>query len=72
MGICVPEKTLHEAWRRADMKRSAFGTADGEQYRVLYSGMPGGSFGPDFRDAVLEAGDGSELQGDVEIHREAV
>ena len=71
MGICVPEKTLHEAWRRADMKRSVFGTADGEQYRVLYSGMPGGSFGPDFRDAVLEAVDGSELQGDVEIHREA-
>lgn len=71
MGICVPEKTLHEAWRRADNQRSVFGTAGGEQYRVLYSGMPGGSFGPDFRDAVLEAADGSELQGDVEIHREA-
>ena len=71
MGICVPEKTLHEAWRRADNQRSVFGTAGGEQYRVLYSGMPGGSFGPDFRDAVLEAVNGSELQGDVEIHREA-
>ncbi len=38
---------------------------------MLYSGMPGGSIGPDFRDAVLEASDGSEVQGDVEVHRTA-
>ena len=30
--------------------------------------MPGGSYGPDFKDAVLEARDGSEIHGDVEIH----
>jgi len=30
--------------------------------------MPGGSYGPDFKDAVLQARDGSEIQGDVEIH----
>ena len=45
-------------------------TADGRSFRILYSGMPGGSFGPDFRDAVLESTDGSEVQGDIEIHRE--
>ncbi len=61
---------LHEAWRRADGSRARLSTADGKQYRVLYSGMPGGSYGPDFRDAVLEDDDGSEVVGDVEIHRD--
>ena len=70
MGICLPEKALHEVWRRADSHFASVATACGDRYRVLYSGMPGGSFGPDFRDAVLEADDGSELQGDVEIHRD--
>lgn len=71
MGVCVPESVLHEAWRRADGSRAKVATADGRSLRILYSGMPGGSFGPDFRDAVLEATDGSEVQGDIEIHREA-
>ena len=70
MGICLPEKALHEVWRRADARRATVATTYGDRYRVLYSGMPGGSLGPDFRDAVLQAEDGSELQGDVEIHRE--
>ena len=69
MGVCVSEMVLHEAWRRADESRAWVSTADGERYRVLYSGMPGGSYGPDFRDAVLERNDGSEVVGDVEIHR---
>lgn len=46
-------------------------TAGGRSFRILYSGMPGGSLGPDFRDAVLESTDGAEVQGDIEIHREA-
>lgn len=62
---------LHEAWRRADGSRVPLSTADGKQYRVLYSGMPGGSYGPDFRDAVLEGDDGSEVVGDVEVHRDS-
>ena len=70
MGVEVPEMVLHEAWRRADGSRVPLSTADGKQYRVLYSGMPGGSYGPDFRDAVLESDDGSEVVGDVEVHRE--
>ena len=61
---------LHEAWRRADGSRVPLSTAGGKQYRVLYSGMPGGSYGPDFRDAVLEGADGSEVVGDVEVHRD--
>lgn len=69
MGVEVPERVLHEAWRRADGSRASLSTADGKRYRVLYSGMPGGSYGPDFRDAVLEGDDGSEFVGDVEVHR---
>lgn len=69
MVVCVQEKMLHEAWRRADGDRAGLDVDGGGRYRVLYSGMPGGSLGPDFRDAVLEASDGSEVQGDVEVHR---
>ena len=70
MGVRVPETMLHEAWRRADGSRTQVSTKGGENYRVLYSGIPSGSYGPDFRDAVLERGDGSEVVGDVEIHRD--
>ena len=69
MGVCVAERVLHEAWRSADGDRSRVATRDGRRFRILYSGIPGGSYGPDFKDAVLEARDGSEIQGDIEIHR---
>ena len=69
MGDCVAESVLHEAWRGADGGRSRVATTEGRRFRVLYSGMPGGYYGPDFKDAVLEARDGSEFQGDIEIHR---
>ena len=67
-GVCLPETELHHAWQQADGTRAQVESADGRRYRVLYSGMPGGSYGPDFRQAVLEREDGSELVGDVEIH----
>lgn len=70
MGVCVAESVLHEAWQRADGTGRRVATTDGRRFRILYSGMPGGSYGPDFKDAVLEATDGSEVQGDIEIHRE--
>ena len=66
--MCLPETMLHYAWRLADGTRARVTGADGTRYRVLYSGMPGGSYGPDFRQAVLEREDGSEVIGDVEIH----
>ena len=67
-GVCLPETELHHAWQTADAARAQVESADGKCYRVLYSGMPGGSYGPDFRQAVLEREDGSEIVGDVEIH----
>lgn len=71
MRACLRETDLHKIWHQADGGRVAVATAKGDRYRVLYAGMPGGSYGPDFRDAVLEAEDGSEVVGDVEIHRTA-
>ena len=71
MDVCFPERALHEVWQRADASRASVATAEGKRFRILYSGLPGGSFGPDFRDAVLEAEDGSEFHGDVEIHSDA-
>ena len=64
----MPETVLHEAWQQADGSRATVETAEGDKYRLLYSGMPSGSKGPDFTSAVLEAEDGSETVGDVEIH----
>ncbi len=66
--MCLPETMLHHAWRLADGTKAPVAGADGTRYRVLYSGMPGGSYGPDFRQAVVERDDGSEIIGDVEIH----
>ena len=43
---------------------------DGRALRVIFPGVPGGSAGPDFRGAVLDAG-GDLLRGDVEIHLHA-
>ncbi len=68
MGVCVPEKVLHDVWRRSDATRARIATSDGQRLKILYSGMLGGSYGPDFREAILEAEDGSEVVGDVEIH----
>ena len=67
-GVCLPETELHQAWQTADAARAQVESANGTRYRVLYAGMPGGSYGPDFRQAVLEREDGSEIVGDVEIH----
>lgn len=44
--------------------------ADGRPLRIIHPGIPGGGPGPDFRDAILEAG-GDLLRGDVELHLRA-
>ncbi len=43
---------------------------DGRALRVVFPGVPGGSSGPDFRGAMLDAG-GDLLRGDVELHLRA-
>jgi hypothetical protein len=41
---------------------------DGAQYTLLFQGRPGGSAGPDFRDAVLTDASGARITGDIELH----
>ncbi|MEX1103864.1 MAG: DUF2851 family protein, partial [Dehalococcoidia bacterium] len=43
---------------------------DGRALRVVFPGIPGGSSGPDFTGAILDAG-GDLLRGDVEVHLRA-
>jgi Protein of unknown function (DUF2851) len=42
--------------------------SDGAVYTVVFHGRPGGSVGPDFRDAVLTDAAGERLTGDIELH----
>ena len=62
------EKVLHSAWRRAGLRGASVRGRDGKLYRVIYPGRPGGSSGPDFRDAIIESEDGSRIYGDIEAH----
>lgn len=64
----VDEAVLQARW--AAGVRSALRLEDGRALRVIFPGVPGGSSGPDFRGAILEAG-GDLLRGDVEIHLRA-
>ncbi len=64
----TPELTLQDAWRRSAGRGHRFKASDGRSYRVLYAGRRGGSYGPDFKDAVLLRDDGRRVSGDVEIH----
>ncbi len=60
----VAETVLHSAWQAARTVIDRNGTV----YRIIYAGIPGGSAGPDFRDAGIEGPDGRIVRGDVEIH----
>ncbi len=64
----TPEKTLQDAWRRSAARGVSLKASDGHWYRVIYAGRWGGSYGPDFVDAVLERNDGTRVSGHVEIH----
>ena len=64
----TPEKTLQDAWRRSAARDISLKASDGRWYRVVYAGRRGGSYGPDFVDAVLVRDDGARVTGDVEVH----
>jgi hypothetical protein len=78
MSLCLAE-SRHDAWQAVRARESALAARwaagewcgqtlraeTGEWYTVIYQGRPGGSGGPDFRDAVLLAADGERLCGDV-------
>jgi len=64
----IPERLLSQLWQRRAAKQASFRSLDGLRVRVIYSGRPGHTAGPDFRDALLEVEGVGLVQGDVEIH----
>jgi hypothetical protein len=69
-GALAPAGEAALAHRWAAGLRHAARLEDGRSLRVVFPGIPGGGAGPDFRDAILDAG-GDLLRGDVEVHRRA-
>jgi hypothetical protein len=63
----LTERDLARLWEGQRFPPSALTTTGGRPLRVLYRGRWGGSAGPDFRDAVIEAPWGV-VKGDVELH----
>ena len=64
----IPERLLSRLWQRRAAKQASFRSHDRLRVRVLYSGRPGYTAGPDFRDALLAVEGVGLVQGDVEIH----
>ncbi len=62
------ERELIARWGAGEWRGWSLRAADGAQYTVIYQGRPGGSAGPDFRDAVLTDATGARLTGDIELH----
>ena len=68
LDLDIPERLLAQLWQRRAANQASFRSPDGHRVRVLYSGRPGPTAGPDFRDALLEVEGVVLVQGDVEIH----
>ena len=66
--VLPDERALAALWRNAHSLSEGLVTRDGRRWQVLYPGRPGGSSGPDFRDAVLYDEEGRLVFGDVELH----
>jgi hypothetical protein len=62
------EAALIARWGAGAWRGRTLRAMDGSLYTVVYQGRPGGGAGPDFRDAVLRAGDGARVTGDIELH----
>jgi Protein of unknown function (DUF2851) len=61
-----PEAFVAWLWRQRQVGGPLV-TQDGRRVQVIYPGRPVGSWGPDFRGALL-AFDGALVHGDVEVH----
>ncbi|HRI13263.1 MAG TPA: DUF2851 family protein [Verrucomicrobiota bacterium] len=62
-----PERWLQQVWRHQRLRRDQLMTLDGRTVRVLHPGFWNREAGPDFRQAVLQLGDGPAVTGDVEL-----
>ena len=64
----ITEKQLANLWERRAARSADLRTDKGARVRVLYSGRPGVTAGPDFRDALLLVEGQGLVHGDVEVH----
>ncbi len=62
------EAELIARWGAGVWRGRTLWAADGGAYTVIYQGRPGGSAGPDFRDAALLTASGERIIGDIELH----
>jgi hypothetical protein len=61
------EKLVQAIWNHQRLRRGQLRLTDGRPLRVLHPGFLNRGAGPDFRDAVLQAGNDAPRRGDVEI-----
>ena len=62
------EAAVARLWSRAHTLSHGLRTEQGQPFRVVYPGRPGGPAGPDFVDSVIETAGGERITGDVELH----
>ncbi len=65
------EAAVARLWSRAHTLSHGLRTEQGQPFRVVYPGRPGGPAGPDFVDSVIETSGGERITGDVELHVDA-
>jgi len=65
------EAAVARLWSRAHTLSHGLRTEQGQPFRVVYPGRPGGPAGPDFVDSVIETAGGERITGDVELHVDA-
>ncbi len=70
-SIPMREEELAARWAAGAWRGATLRTLSGATYRLIYEGRRNGGPGPDFRDAALEADDGTRVLGDVELHLRA-
>ncbi len=62
-----PERLLQAIWLHQRLQREQLQTLDGQAVRVLHPGFSNVEGGPDFRGAVIQMGEESPRNGDVEV-----
>jgi Protein of unknown function (DUF2851) len=62
-----PERLLQSIWQYQRLIREQLKTLDDQPVRILHPGFRSVEGGPDFRDAIVQVGDGPPQSGDVEV-----
>ncbi|MGC8830125.1 MAG: DUF2851 family protein [Verrucomicrobiia bacterium] len=66
-GESPPEKLMQAIWFNQRIRRGKLKTIQGEKLKVLHPGFFNVEAGPDFKNAIIQFGNGKPVQGDVEI-----